>query len=204
MGLFDEMLGSPAARQELILRKALEMRRQRWPHSGFYYRGAGDLLLKHGKFYSGRELPEQYKHLTGPMQGCFMNAMLAAEANPSLRYCEGVYTTGGGHYTSHAWCLDPAGELLELTYPTEPERIAHGLDFHTKQPVLSPERWGYWGAVFHPEYARAVEDAYEGHAILDRPVHDELFDGGAGLEAHEGRTEWPVFRYPYDPDRREL
>jgi hypothetical protein len=203
-GLFGGSLLTPAQRQKNIIRKALELRVQFWAHGdNFVYRGAGDLLLRHGRFYSGRELPDQYKPLTGEMGRCFFNALEATTTDPHLHYCEGVYTTGSGHYTAHAWCLDPDGELLELTYPTEPERIAGAIDFTTRQPVLSPKHWGYWGAVFHPDYVRAVMAAQDNMPVLDRPIHDALFDK-AGLDSEEPRTDWPIYHYPYNPNRRTL
>lgn len=198
-------LPSPAQRQEKILRKALELRVKLWPHGdNFLYRGAGDLLLKHGKFYSGRALPDQYKPLKGEMNGCFDNALDATAADPSLRYCEGVYTTGAGHYTQHAWCLDPNGALLEMTYPTEPALIALATDYHTGRPVLPPEHWAYWGAVFHPDYVREVRIAQDGMNVLDRPVHDKLYAADEALDVGEPRTDWPLYHYPYSPDRRTL
>lgn len=196
-GLFAQ-LGTPVEREEKVIRKALEARRDNWPHEGFVYRSAGDLLLQHGKFYSGRQLPDQYAHHKGIPNQCFVNAMTACERDPTLLYVEGVYTVGRGHYTPHAWCLDPAGKLLEVTLPTDDETLAVARDFETGRPFPPLEQWGYWGAVFHPEYVRAIWEGQDGHVgILDRPSLDAA-SGNA-----EWRTTWPVLTVPYDPDRRE-
>lgn len=199
--MFLEGLTTPQARQELVIRKALEMRREQWTKPGFIYQGAGDLLLRHGKFYSGRTLPAQYEHLQGAPSGCFGNALAAAKADPTLRYCEGVYAIGARHYTPHAWCLDPNGELLELTMPTDPESLGEGRDGELGVKVLPLEHWGYWGAVFHPEFAEAVFAAQDGQGLLDRPAEDAL----DGVERFgEWREDWHVLHLPYDPERTTL
>src|SRR5215831_8910735 len=171
-------LGTPAERQEAALRKALELRRDLWDREGFAYRGAGDLLLQHGKFYTGRELPDQYKHLKGTPNQCFVNALEACKSDESLTYVEGVYTIGRSHWTPHAWCLDSAGELLEVTLPTEPEVIGRGIDAGTGMKIMGLEHWSYWGAIFHPQYVEAVWALQDGHVgMLDRPSHDTLDEG---------------------------
>lgn len=197
-GVFDT-IASPAERQEKIIRKALELRRSQWSHDGYLYQGAADLLLRHGKFYSGRRLPDQYVPLLGAESACFQNAMEACEADSSLRYVEGVYTTSHGHYTPHAWCIDPAGQLLEVTVPTDPETLAVLIHSHTKLPYLGIEHWGYWGAEFDAGFVTAYCEKYQPNnvGILDRPAQD----AAEGLP--EWRDEWPILRDPYDPTRTE-
>lgn len=203
-GLFGGALLTPQQRQEHVMRGALELRARFWAFGdNFVYRGAGDLLLKHGTFQSGRELPEKYQPLRGGPNECFRNSLAAVEADPSLRYVEGVYSTGGGHYTTHAWCIDPSGELLELTMPTDADTLRIGLDAVTMQPVRPLEHWGYWGIVFHPDYVRAVQEAQDHMNVLDRPPQDNAF-AKFGIEGNEPRTDWPIYHYPYHPDRRTL
>lgn len=200
----SEFLGgnllTPRQRQERVLRKALELRVQFWAHGDDYlYRSGGDLLLQHGNFYSGRVLPEDYESLRGVPGRCFQNALDAVTQDPSLRYVEGVYAIGTSHYTPHAWCLDPEGNLLEVSLPTSGEIYENAVEEHTGLPVLGVEHWGYWGAVFHPEFVKAVWATQEGHVgMLDRPTAD------AGPGTHEWRDEWPILRVPYDPERRTL
>lgn len=204
MTLFGGDLLTPAQRQETAVRKGLELRRQFWPHTdkGYIYRGGGDLLLQHGTFYSGRELPEEYRHLfrvDGGEGNCFRNAWHATREDPSLRYVEGVYAWAAGHFTPHAWCLDPDGQLLELTVETDPAQIAGAREYRTHMPMVSPDRWGYWGAVFHPDYISAVSELEEGYGgVLDRPEADRR----DGEQYTELREHWPVFTYPYDPNRK--
>lgn len=204
-GLF-EALGTPAARQEAILRKALEARRDAWPHTRYLYRGGGDYLLRHGQFFAGAELPAEYAHLKGGEGECFANALLACEADPSLRYFEGVYEIGGGaHYTPHAWAVTQDGRLCEVTMPTDPATIAIGREFASKLPIRPVEHWGYWGVEFDPAFVRAYWATHNGLAddgrmqvgILDRPTHD------ARTGNEEWREDWPIYSYPYDPKRTE-
>jgi hypothetical protein len=198
-GLFDQ-LASPEKRQEAILRKVLEERRRQWTRPT-YYLGAGDLLLRHGRFYTGRELPSAYQAMRGPTGRCFDNALAACRADPSLRYCEGVYGYGQGHYTPHAWAIDIRGELLELTVPTDPAMIATGRDGETLQPMVQLERWGYWGVVIHPDYVEAQNNADDQVGVLDRPTYDETL--GTDPEGTDERREhFPIYTYPYIPDRR--
>lgn len=205
-GLFDT-IAAPAERQEAVLRKALEARRDAWQHAGkgYLYRGGGDYLLRHGKFFSGEQLPAEYEALKGAERNCFENALRACEANPSLRYFEGVYTVGSGHYTPHAWCVTADDHLLEVTFPTDPEVLAMGRERLSRQPMLSLDRWGYWGVEFdatfvlsywttHMEYAPGGV----GHVgILDRPAQD------TDENCAEWRDDWPIYSYPYDVRRTE-
>ena len=84
--------------------------------------------------------------------------------------------------------------------PTSPEEIAVGLEHDTRLPVLSLEHWGYWGAVFHPDYAEACMEEFEVVGILDRPTQD----ASLGEDYTEDRTEYPVFRHYWNPERRTL
>lgn len=199
-GLFDSLVGTPVERQRAVLRKALEARRDAWAdsHPGkWVYEGGGDLLLRHGTFYSGRELPEKYAHLRGAPSCCFDNALKAVRADPTLTYVEGVYAIGSTHYTPHAWCLDPQGQLLEMTLPTDEATRARALE-RRGMPILPLEHWGYWGVVLHPDYVEAVWAAQEGQGVLDRPVQDAL-EGNP--HAMEWRDDWLILHHTYDPER---
>ena len=199
----DDFLGgvllSPKQRQPAVIVRALEARRDAWPHTGFYYRGGGDLLLQHGTFFSGRQLPPEYDHFRGSPGFCFNNSFEAAEQDSTLAYWEGVYTIGRGHYTPHAWCCDPNGELVELTLPTTEQEIERGVEEQTGLPVLGLEHWGYWGCQFDLDYVRAVRESEETYGgLMDRPTQD------AAEGQPEWRTDWPVLRYPYDPNRKDM
>lgn len=209
-GIFDSLIGSPVERQEAILRKALEARRDAWRHAakGYLYRGGGDYLLRHGQFFSGEQLPADLEHLKGPEGRCFENVLGVCEADPSIRYFEGVYGIGSAHYTPHAWGVTQDGHLLEFTFPTDPAVLSQGLEFRSKQPVLPLEHWGYWGVEFNPAFVLAYWIAHNGYVpgaegghvgILDRPTWD-AFDGE---QMSEWREDFPIFTYPYDARRTE-
>ena len=204
-GIFDLM--TPAKRQEIAIRKALEQRKRVWPRQpDEVYAGAGDLLLCHGRFFQGRELPDAYQHLfqlDGGQGNCFRNAWFAAKES-GLPYYEGVYNFGAGHFTPHAWLVAPDGELLELTVDTKPELIARGIEARSSEKMLPVEHWGYWGIELHVDYVEAVskaEGAYGG--TLDRPIHDELFKDDPTQNVSDDRDRWPIYTYPYRANRRE-
>lgn len=208
-GLFDA-LPKPQERQESVVRKALEARRDAWQHTdkGYLYRGAGDYLLRHGQFFSGAQLPPEYEHLKGSEGNCFENTLLACEADPTLRYFEGVYAVGARHYTPHAFAVTQDGRLLDVTFPTDPKLLAVGREYHTRLPMLPLDRWGYWGVEFNPAFVRAYWTTHQGYTggegeghvgILDRPTQDAL----DGEDMGEWRDHWPIYTYPYDPRRTE-
>lgn len=89
--------------------------------------------------------------------------------------------------------------------PTSAEDLARGREYRTGLPILSLEHWGYWGAVFHPEYVEAVWALQDDHVgVLDRPSQ-ENFDQqhDPSLTVTEWRDDWHVLRKTYDPDRRQ-
>lgn len=206
MGLFDELRedkarnlvtpGSGAATR-LALERELEAwgnRRRLGPD--YVYKSGGDFLREHGSYYQGRELPDQYDALTGPSRHCFANALLAVERDPTLRYVEGVYSTGGTHFTNHAWAIDPSGGVVELTYPTK------GLDgkFDAQGgPILTPEHWGYWGVILHP---RLVQWAFEhiGMPNFERPPGDT----STGIADIQDGHDFPLLKVRYDEGRTDL
>lgn len=172
---------------------------------GYRYLGSADLLLKHGRFFPGRELPDQYEHLRGPMSLCFMNALLAAEAESSLTYHEGVYTTGHGIGRVHAWCVDSDGGVVELTMPTHPHEIQGARNvLNTAQ--LPPDRWGYFGAPFTTEIARWHFDG-AGLPMFDRSPREKSEQANNPHLAHLDYSEphdFPILKVPYDPNRKDL
>lgn len=204
--IFD-VIGTPQERQEKVLRRALQARIDAWDRRQpdglpYAYEGGADLLLRHGGFYTGRELPEAYLEHKGVPGRCFLNALEAAQADPTLRYCEGVYAIGDSHYTPHAWCLDPDGNLLEVSLSTKPDEIAKGVrSLDGRLPMLGIEHWGYYGAVFHVEFVAEVFKAQDAAGLLDRPRADSL-DGNP--HTMEWREDWHVLKLPYDPARRTL
>lgn len=209
MSLFGGLdLGTPASRNEMALKRELELRRTREPYSGWgkVYRTGADLLLQHGRFYQGRRQPEEYKHLAGPMNECYWTSLAACEADPSLRYVEGVVSNGVGSFVSHGWCVAPDGGIVDLTYPDE--MAEGGLDYNTRLPILPHEHWGYWGVILQPELVRTQEEM----PMLGR---DKASEHVARVDA-EGRwftkgslevtppAALPLLDVPYDPNRKEF
>lgn len=197
----------PAKRVEQALRNDLQARHKAVIEAGrflgYHYRGSADMLLRHGRFYPGRRLPDQYEHLTGPPSWCFPNAFQAAIAEPTLRYCEGVYTAGWGSPRLHAWCLSPDDQVVEVTMPT------HDIEQYTSvvnARFLPPERWGYFGIVFDPAVVEA-HDSVGGLPMFDRSP-GELSEQRsnprlAGLDFSEPH-DFPILKVKYDPNRKVL
>lgn len=204
MGLFDELKGEiqkPGTANTIALRRELESRRDRWEmRPGDLYRGAGDYLLRHGTFFTGRALPDAYVQHYGAPNECFNNAMEAALANPDLRYFEGLYADHSS-FTPHAWCVAPDGGVVELTWPTRSE---HGVEGgiaganNLGMRIGAPERIAYVGVELHPEFVHwfAFDEVGE-FCFFDRPSYDKK-PVDEGPQVHD----FEIYRYPYDKDRR--
>lgn len=203
MGLFDELKGDdkkilePGGGAKAALQRELELWRDERPLGGGYaYRSGGDFLLKHGTYYQGRELPDEYAHLRGPTRRCFKNAVEAATQDSTLRYCEGVYSTGGTWFTNHGWCVGPDGGVVELTYPTTD---LDGLTDARGGPILPPEHWAYYGVIHEVALAQFLMDTV-GLPMLERPPGDV----STGIEDIADFHDFPVLKVPYDPHRTSL
>lgn len=210
-GLFGGLdMGTAAIRNERVLRADLELRRSAGKTSGrweeYQYDGVADLLLQHGQFYAGRQIPERYAHLMGEESMCFHNAAQAAMEEPSLRYCEGCYWTGYGFASSHAWCVDEDGALVEVTLPTDPETVrrmcfrGHGPHDGTL-PALNPEHWGYFGVLLTPELAFAHFEKFDSYAPMFDRSPGEMATARVDLTSPH---DFPLLKVPYDPQRTTL
>jgi hypothetical protein len=213
MSFLDGVL-KPGQGAELAVIRELELRRKQWTEPGYFYRGVGDFLLQHGRFWSGSLLPEQYEQYIGPSGNCYENALAAAEADPSLRYVEGVYAIVGKDFHGHAWCIDPDDRLVELTVPTDPAVLAT-LTNRERIPWTLPERWGYFGAVLNTGYVRAHRDAYaeeNGLAMFDLRQVEEARQRELAMQVYgvdpgpdyARPSHWPIFKRPFDPNRSTL
>lgn len=202
MPLFDGLL-KPGDAAELMIRRELERRRDAWTHTGYAYRGAGDYILKHGHIYRGRPLPDEYAQHQGPQQACFWNALDAAKADPDLRYCEGVYSTGNGHPTPHAWCVGPDDLLVEVTFPTRDGQWEDAFDLKG-MPIMPPDHHIYMGVIFRPELAAWFLDTYGESCMFDRPGADSQVRSTLDTADYSQAHDWPILKVPYDPDRVTL
>lgn len=93
-----------------FLRDASEAFRSLGGQGGMY-----EFVFDHGlEMFSPRSLPRTYRCFKGEKKMCFRNAAMAAMVHNSLIYCEGY----ASHIIPvlHAWCLDPHGRVLELTW----------------------------------------------------------------------------------------
>jgi hypothetical protein len=197
----------PADRVRRALINDLELRRKDERAAArffsYAYRGSADMILQHGRFFSGRAIPEKYVPLRGAPQNCFGNATLACEQDPELRYFLGVYTTGFGTPSLHAWAVAPDNGVVELTLPTLPDElaIAHSADLH--MPFLAPEHWGYYGVQFRVELMRAYLKMTDGFPPFDRS-YAEVAERHSEDYADRPGDDFPILKVPYDPNRTEL
>jgi hypothetical protein len=135
---------------------------------GQWYSGVGEMLKSHGTYFPGRELPDQYEHLVGEEEHCHMNALLACEQDPTLRYFTGWYAVNYD-ITHHSWCVDPDGEVVEVTYGTkqpEPGTVMGSRPGGTGTPIVAtrlgwmpPSTWSYVGLEFDASFVRRWYDA---------------------------------------------
>lgn len=202
--LFGGLL-KPGEAGVLALRRELERRRETWTKGAPYvYRGGADLCLRFGQSFHGRVTPERYRHLTGTNGRCYVNALEACEQDPTLRYFEGYYTWGRGHFTSHGFCVDDEG-VVELSVET------WALDnflSSTGAPIMPVETWTYWGVEFSPRLVRWHLDDPAGPKelpMMDRAPTDStdpvsLMRGYDMTQSHD----FPVLQHPYKPGRERL
>lgn len=185
---------------ETAVRAELELRRNSFGLSGYAYLGHGDLLLKHGRYWTGRTLPSAYHPLVGAESACFINALQACKNDETLTYCEGVFSVGRRHFGLHAWCIDGADEIVEVTMPTDdPKQF---IDAETLTPYTPVDLWSYFGATFATEYVEEHLEKY-GLPMLDRPAADKALIGRIGLDLSDGH-DFPVLKVPYSPVRSEV
>ncbi len=163
------------------------------------YAGVADFLEQHGTFSLGRELPDQWEHLRRPQAQCHDNALAAAEADPTLRYFTGLYVINR-EPTSHSWCVDANGELLEFTLPNAAARgrtPVVALDRSmapTSIPMLSPPHWGYVGVEYETAFVREHADT-RGMPLLDPYFKDHNFDDQLGC--YLPKETPPMWVLPY-------
>lgn len=174
-GFLDGVL-KPGQGAEIAVKREMQARMKKWDRSGYHYKGVGDFLLQHGTFWTGRELPDQYRSLVGPPGTCYETSLAAAVADPSLRYCEGVYSLVGEDFKGHAWCIDSNDEVVELTQPSDPATVSRARSARTRLPFLPVERWAYFGCIFPAEYVTAHRERYledQGYCLFDLSTYEE-------------------------------
>ena len=101
-------------------------------------------VLKHGRAFEPRKLPKNLRLHKGRIKGCFRNAAIAALRDPSLTYVEGY--AASIIPVLHAWCVDPDGGLLEVTWG-KPGDEYYGIPFQTRFLRRSLLEAGYYGLI---------------------------------------------------------
>lgn len=205
--LFGGLLGEPGSASLMAVRSELHARKARWVRRpGDVYLGTGDILLRHGTFFNGRELPDQYSNLHGPAQECFTNAIEAAKADSSLRLFQGIYSDQD-YFTSHAWLVAPDGGVVEVTYITREDQgksLYRNGSNTLGLKIGAPERIAYAGIEIHLDLALWLASNYEGELdLLPRAayeVEDMARKGMDGSQLHD----FEILRHHYDPDRRSF
>ncbi len=186
-----------ALRHHLEARQARDARSKK-PH--WTYSGMCDLLLQHGTFFTGRELPAKWEPLRGPLEHCHENSLLGAEADSSLRYFTGLYMVSSQPCT-HSWCVDADGGLVDLTVANADMRGDRPMSaaWHggPTSPMLLPGNWAYVGVEYEASFVRAHRDE-RGLPILD-PYNQEGPPGPAQLGAFLQSEDAPVFALAYRP-----
>lgn len=112
------------------------------------------LVVEGGCFSTGKH---SFVGTVGAVGQCFRSAGQAALRDPRLTYCEGVAIRGNSQPTSHAWCIDEQGVVIDNTWNTE-------------NPLHRGS--GYFGVAFTAEYLQQTYLARKEFGLLDNPEMD--------------------------------
>lgn len=179
-GLFGGLL-EPGEGAKFAIERHLKSRRESWLRRKppeWLYAGPEDFILQHGTYFQGAACPDEYMAHVGVPRLCYANAAVAAREHPELTYYEGVYDVGAGA-TSHAWCVDANGAIVELTFQPQ-----GGTDYVLDRSVrgLDNPHFAYYGVPLHHAY---VDEHWKHYGL-------GVLREGCGLR---------ILTYPYDPDR---
>lgn len=193
-------LVKPGAGSRQVLERELTARREREQQRrkpGYRYGGAADLVLAHGEWFTGRELPDQYRHLIGSMTMCHRNTLNACLSDPALRYFTGFYMAGTEVH-EHSWVVAPDGGVLELTLADTKAMQETGLPPSqwtmaarrgaSPVPWLPPERRAYVGVEYDPAFIAEFNDK-RGLPVLVPNGYPPIYYYG---------EELPMFKLQYD------
>jgi hypothetical protein len=129
------------------------------PHA--VYVNTEDIVLRHGRPYDGRPLPDGYE--PGEKKRCFSNALETMVDDFDLTYVEGFAISDGGLIAvHHAWCVDEDGNVVDTTWP-KPGGTYFGV----------PLDRDYVTAVVLAKGSDTVFDWMRGEELYDRPLPDE-------------------------------
>ena len=126
-------------RQYLLIHKELLERNGNFTKINGYY-NIPHFVLDNG---IGLDVPEEDTHALGTIKECFCNAFDLVQRNPELIYVEGY--AAGIIPVHHAWCIDPDGKVIEVTW-TDDHRLAYygiPMDFdYVKRAVFRKQTYG--------------------------------------------------------------
>lgn len=143
--LFGGLL-KPGDGSRFSIERHLKTRREFWSSRKppeWIYSGPEDFILTHGRYFQGATCPDEYRAHCGPLGQCYLNSLSAVSETAELTYYEGVYDVGAGA-TGHAWAVDRAGKIVELTFMPD-GNTDYALHERSAVRGLPPEHWAYYG-----------------------------------------------------------
>jgi hypothetical protein len=114
-----------------------------WPHMKLF-----EFLVRYGREY---HYDPARKVQLAPPQQCYRNAATIVQIDRALTYVEGKVTCCGVPI-DHAWCVDAAGEVVEITIDPANQHEPHR---------------EYFGVPFRTEYVRAAALTNKYYGLLD-------------------------------------
>lgn len=138
-----------------------------------HYRCPEDLVLREGVAYRGAEMPAGYER--GAPRQCFSNALRLAIDHPELSYCEGYGMTRDVPIPIyHAWCVDPAGRVVEPTWKTPDPNVSYlGIVFPTQLVIRTQ---------IGRSFAGMIDNFEQRYPLLRRPLAESLAEYQKTLE----------------------
>ncbi|ALG75738.1 hypothetical protein AL072_32910 [Azospirillum thiophilum] len=125
-------------------------------------------LLNHGQSWAPVPLPTSIMH--GALSDCFTNAWKTVQTQPDLRYVEGYgYDPDIGFPIEHAWCIDSAGRVLDLTWRDATRCRYFGAIFPPKAVVQIQALTGVYGVLDGSRW-RSVEPLLKAMAQQPKPL----------------------------------
>ncbi|MGW7571915.1 hypothetical protein ACWGJV_37315 [Streptomyces tendae] len=109
--------------------------------AGWKHRSVYDLVAVHGRWSTPAPLPAEVR--PRPERHCFANAAATEREHPRLAYTEGfAVPTDSPVPTAHAWCTDPAGRVIDPTWPELGGSAYLGIRLPSHLRPRPPHNWG--------------------------------------------------------------
>ncbi|MFJ3899898.1 hypothetical protein [Streptomyces sp. NPDC090083] len=108
---------------------------------GWRYRSVYELVSAHGRWFTPAVLPAQVRPL--PERQCFANAAATEREHPHLAYADGFAVAAGSPApTTHAWCTDPDGQVIDPTWSEFGGSAYLGIVLPPRLRPHGPRSWG--------------------------------------------------------------